>query len=1227
MGALSSGSSIRQADATAANAQSSRSHAVFSLNLVQRKSKGTQNLPIDKRFSVPPESVSGIDGIITVDSKLHFVDLAGSERLKNSGLTGERAKEGISINAGLASLGKVISQLSSRSPGSHVSYRDSKLTRLLQDSLGGNAITYMVACVIPVEFHLSETLNTVQYAQRARAIQTKPQIQQRMDDGDKQLMIERLRAEVALLRDQVRLSGRSERAVSQNTGKKQERETELLNQLLDMQENYTSLSQRHAKLISEAANINGDVADVPALRKAMHRDSRERLNDARSFAEAVEEVVLEYEKTIQSLESSLSNARSSLSTSETNLLEREARIVYMDAVTQQLQARIQKSVRREADNEQHMQGLEAKLEGVNNGEEKHMIIIKDLRKELARIHESESNAEDYISTLEERLAEAQQDMEVMQQEVRRLEHVVERQRTVGKLSVQDDSDKVNVNGASKNGETAKKHMASPSDDMFHDRLLATTTSVENAHDEQLPENAEEEWKTFGPMEGETDDSDEEDHSHSVVRRGSPEKMKRKSHHAMSTPHANAVTKVLSDKLETVTIELFDLKVDHESTLSELNDVNRKYHIALKALSELQDAVDEAQDGRSPPFSETPAMRDHNDYGRHSSSRFVSMELSSLGGGPPTLTDASDTEVASVGASEDKHVARAMMKQETLAESIRSLKRANAEKDINMAELAENYSQLQDQHNDTLNYIEELEEELRRSNNAATPQLLRSRASQYGAVNVGHVQNLESELAALREKLSTKDRKIVNLEKLRAARNGITSNVQNDEMNELEAQLAAMERELSETKASFRARDTKASEIEKAHNLLVAEAKSNSKRRDALEREVQNQRKMVSTLEDQIDQQKSLVNFHQQGAKSMQESHAREIEEVRNTHSLQPSYANASATALFAAHKNVMDLEEKVKQLTTQNEKTSSHVEESESTAQKATHRIQELEEQLKATLEKHQDTNKRLSAAQKSRADVEREFDEYRNNNGHAQSVATKRLTPVSNVSFSSRPDSGNSFGLSTHNEVRKSASHQTLPASPPPDGPLPALPRPPQSNGPLDSNPTFSRALSPPGSATSRHMTNQTTATNASMYATTNAQLEESTARARTLEKHLYAEKQLTQTLEEALVELETSGNGARAELESFRRRCAKLEDDVRVLRDEGKNLRRERGEIRVALQAAEEERERRSRAEVARRQLEEMMEARGGSGGGSTSGAVNGSGGEKARKKKSKGGTLNCF
>jgi kinesin family member 21 len=78
----------------------------------------------------------------TLTSKFHFVDLAGSERLHRTGATGERAKEGISINCGLLALGNVISALGDKSKRAmHVPYRDSKLTRLLQDSLGGNSRT------------------------------------------------------------------------------------------------------------------------------------------------------------------------------------------------------------------------------------------------------------------------------------------------------------------------------------------------------------------------------------------------------------------------------------------------------------------------------------------------------------------------------------------------------------------------------------------------------------------------------------------------------------------------------------------------------------------------------------------------------------------------------------------------------------------------------------------------------------------------------------------------------------------------------------------------------------------------------------------------------------------------------------------------------------------------------------------------------------------------------
>uniref|UniRef100_A0A671LMH7 Kinesin-like protein KIF21A n=1 Tax=Sinocyclocheilus anshuiensis TaxID=1608454 RepID=A0A671LMH7_9TELE len=132
----------------------------------------------------------------TLTAKFHFVDLAGSERLKRTGATGDRAKEGISINCGLLALGNVISALGDRSKRStHVPYRDSKLTRLLQDSLGGNSRTVMIACTSPSDQDFMETLNTLKYANRARNIKNKVVVNQ--DKASQQ--ISALRTEIARL--------------------------------------------------------------------------------------------------------------------------------------------------------------------------------------------------------------------------------------------------------------------------------------------------------------------------------------------------------------------------------------------------------------------------------------------------------------------------------------------------------------------------------------------------------------------------------------------------------------------------------------------------------------------------------------------------------------------------------------------------------------------------------------------------------------------------------------------------------------------------------------------------------------------------------------------------------------------------------------------------------------------------------------------------------------------
>ncbi|CAK1552322.1 unnamed protein product [Leptosia nina] len=157
MMALEKGSGGRVTGSTAMNQASSRSHAVFTI-VILKESRNNKN--------------------VATSSKFHLVDLAGSERIKKTKASGERLKEGVKINQGLLALGNVISALGDGTNRSFISYRDSKLTRLLQDSLGGNSLTLMVACVSPADYNLDETVSTLRYADRARRIRNKPVINQ-----------------------------------------------------------------------------------------------------------------------------------------------------------------------------------------------------------------------------------------------------------------------------------------------------------------------------------------------------------------------------------------------------------------------------------------------------------------------------------------------------------------------------------------------------------------------------------------------------------------------------------------------------------------------------------------------------------------------------------------------------------------------------------------------------------------------------------------------------------------------------------------------------------------------------------------------------------------------------------------------------------------------------------------------------------------------------------------
>uniref|UniRef100_A0A8C4SQC1 Kinesin family member 13A n=1 Tax=Erpetoichthys calabaricus TaxID=27687 RepID=A0A8C4SQC1_ERPCA len=182
---MSEGNKSRTVAATNMNEESSRSHAVFSIIV-------TQTL-YDLQSGNSGEKVS----------KISLVDLAGSERVSKTGAAGERLKEGSNINKSLTTLGLVISALADQSAGKgktkFVPYRDSVLTWLLKDNLGGNSKTAMIATVSPAADNYEETLSTLRYADRAKRIVNHAVI----NEDPNARIIRELREEVEKLREQL----------------------------------------------------------------------------------------------------------------------------------------------------------------------------------------------------------------------------------------------------------------------------------------------------------------------------------------------------------------------------------------------------------------------------------------------------------------------------------------------------------------------------------------------------------------------------------------------------------------------------------------------------------------------------------------------------------------------------------------------------------------------------------------------------------------------------------------------------------------------------------------------------------------------------------------------------------------------------------------------------------------------------------------------------------------
>lgn len=256
---LMKGSAGRAVGATAMNSQSSRSHAIFTINI---------------------QMTHNTDSNRSTSSKFHLVDLAGSERAQKTKATGDRFKEGVKINQGLLALGNVISALGSGQNNGYIGYRDSKLTRLLQDSLGGNSVTLMIACVSPADYNVDETLSTLRYADRARKIKNKPIVNQ----DPKAAEINRLNGIIQKLRMELLAKGTGSGG-----------DVTINNEELDgMRKNLYNLIEKNQMLQQQLQTTLHDVAEIES-----------RATYAETAQEELQNKLLEAKDLVKSLNSNL----------------------------------------------------------------------------------------------------------------------------------------------------------------------------------------------------------------------------------------------------------------------------------------------------------------------------------------------------------------------------------------------------------------------------------------------------------------------------------------------------------------------------------------------------------------------------------------------------------------------------------------------------------------------------------------------------------------------------------------------------------------------------------------------------------------------------------------------------------------------------------------------------------------------------------------------------------
>ncbi|KAI0345257.1 kinesin-domain-containing protein [Trametopsis cervina] len=660
MNLIRQGTSIRRTNETDMNAQSSRSHAIFSLTLTQKKYTGSGPPPRSssplppngrspsrlarpsstmyggaaaaagarvgsptfgrpgtpsftsaigrggaarpgssmgmltadhgRRHSLAPggsaQQANGAEGDgewVTVVSKFHFVDLAGSERLKRTAAAGERIKEGISINSGLLALGNVISALGDPSraksnTASYIPYRDSKLTRLLQDSLGGNAHTLMIACVSPAEWNANETVNTLKYANRARNIKNRAVVNEKEDGWDDvewlQAQVTRLRKEVKGLKEggahTLSTIGESEVAEQMSPSKKTHA------QVVELRNNYEEMREKYMERTEELTRLRRELAEK-------QRASGGAVGGTAKYEEIVGPVIEEYEKTISAMEAELSLNRAALRHTNDLVDEKEVELNQLaerHATTEmyvaELRARVAKLSEREQSTEAYIRDLEEKVKLFNEDSLSSSGSITDLKRELSKFRDTESHSSQYIIDLEARLAKSDESVLSLQQSVERLEADCEARREEVRLL------EARLENIQRDGEGWRS-------DLEEREQKIQKMEAELREREEALKVAAETRERLGIIVNDVSEA-------------------RKNLEVASIASNKSEVSSINEPENTAEAQLIALQQTHTATLADLSSVSAKYRDALREIADLAAQLQEAKVNASippTPLSESP----------------------------------------------------------------------------------------------------------------------------------------------------------------------------------------------------------------------------------------------------------------------------------------------------------------------------------------------------------------------------------------------------------------------------------------------------------------------------------------------------------------------------------------------------------------------------------------------------------------------------------------------